>query len=617
MIHFKSITAKDSRSQAYQAVCADPSIIRLVLNPSLKGQLASIEFTLLPQGHKSVQMTILLQKLEISKNNVLAINGFNQALADLSRSNNPTDKKIGLELQELVTNFCKQEGKTDAHAKKIAELLDAKIYINSQTLEIEKDEEPSKNKSFQLASMTRALAEKYEYLFFAAISGDVASLRKMVYPKDSAPIKLESGAADTILPFVFDNWSKKESIAILKEVLTLLITAGADYKNYFLDGSATQERMQQLISCGANVDVNFQGYTALHRAVIKSDKSLMQFLISNGANINIREYLDNFGTPLHICIANENFDVAPFMIDVAAKSKYPCDFTVRDFEEKTALIIAAKTRASELVKKICTIDKSCVNLQDNQGRTALHYACVLGDVHSVRALLAAGADVSIQDKNGNTPAHFASSGLMHIKEVLESIHIDSRRDSGASSNAIYDCKGVLTLRKSLVKEHYSNIKTTELTVKKTNKKLFSEILFCAENRAYLIEIFKNCSAFDKQLLAEQLSKLSNKSLEQVCLEGQPSVLSLLIKAGALLNQPNNLGELPQAHPLAWWFKKLGNSDEHIDPLGADGEPTGNINFYIKSEKPSFKVLFWGSAKATDTKTEKAQNEADRTAINQI
>ncbi|MFA6301587.1 MAG: ankyrin repeat domain-containing protein [Legionella sp.] len=599
MIHFKSIAAKDPRSQAYQAICAEPSIIRLVLTPSLKSQLASIELTVFPKGQQPIQTRILIQKGEISKNNALAINNFNLVVTNSKSSPYLTDRKIGLELQELAVNFCKQEEKADAHAIKISELCDAKIYINPRTLEIEKDEEPPKNKSFQLESMTPAQAVKYEHVFAAAINLDVAGLRKIVYPNGSTALKFEQAVADTILPFVFDNWNQNTSVALLKEVLALLIAAGADYKTYFLSGSATQEIMQRLISCGADIDVQFQGYTALHRAVIKVDKSLMHFLISNGANINTREYLDDFGSPLHICIANEKFDEALFMIDVAAKSKYPCDFTVRDFEEKTALIIAAKTRASALVKKICTIDKSCVNLQDNQGRTALHYACVLGDVDSVRALIAAGANVSIQDKKGNTPAHFASSGSTHIKEVLESIYIDSQRDSGAPSNAISDSKGIVTLRKSLAKEDYSNIKTTELTIKTTNKKLFSEILFCAENKAPLIELCKNCSILDRQLLAEQLSKLSNKSLEQVCLEGQPRVLSLLLK---------------EHNPLSWWFKNLSNSDEPINPLGADGQPTGNINFYIESMKPSFKVLFWGPAKVPAAE---AQNEADHTFKKQI
>lgn len=46
-------------------------------------------------------------------------------------------------------------------------------------------------------------------------------------------------------------------------------------------------------------------------------------------------------------------------------------------------------------------------LVDRKGRTPLHACCLLGDDAIMRLLLKKGADVRVQDSDGNTPIHFA------------------------------------------------------------------------------------------------------------------------------------------------------------------------------------------------------------------
>jgi len=52
--------------------------------------------------------------------------------------------------------------------------------------------------------------------------------------------------------------------------------------------------------------------------------------------------------------------------------------------------------------------KAAVNTVDSRGETALHAAASLGSVRLVRVLLGAEADVTIKDKEGNTPADTAA-----------------------------------------------------------------------------------------------------------------------------------------------------------------------------------------------------------------
>ena len=46
--------------------------------------------------------------------------------------------------------------------------------------------------------------------------------------------------------------------------------------------------------------------------------------------------------------------------------------------------------------------------KDDEGRTALHFACGYGEIACSEALIKAGADVNAKDGNDNTPLHYAA-----------------------------------------------------------------------------------------------------------------------------------------------------------------------------------------------------------------
>lgn len=50
-----------------------------------------------------------------------------------------------------------------------------------------------------------------------------------------------------------------------------------------------------------------------------------------------------------------------------------------------------------------------LNIKDEKGYTALHVAVKAGNVDAIRALKAAGADLTIQDKKGRTPLQWAQA----------------------------------------------------------------------------------------------------------------------------------------------------------------------------------------------------------------
>lgn len=69
---------------------------------------------------------------------------------------------------------------------------------------------------------------------------------------------------------------------------------------------------------------------------------------------------------------------------------------------------------SELLKNGANKDE-----QDDEGRTALHFACGYGELKCAEVLLADGASLELVDHNRNTALHYAAGyGVVEAVELL-------------------------------------------------------------------------------------------------------------------------------------------------------------------------------------------------------
>lgn len=87
-----------------------------------------------------------------------------------------------------------------------------------------------------------------------------------------------------------------------------------------------------------------------------------------------------------------------------------------DDEGSTALLVAARTRQSELVRWLLSL-KATPNTTDAQGNTALMIAAAAGDKHIVESLLGAGAVVTSQNTAGHQAVDVTSNA--EICQVLQ------------------------------------------------------------------------------------------------------------------------------------------------------------------------------------------------------
>jgi ankyrin repeat protein len=217
-------------------------------------------------------------------------------------------------------------------------------------------------------------------------------------------------------------------------------------------GDGRLELVQTLLKDDAGLvfvrDVN--GYTPLFSAVVYGRMDVTWFLLSNNAEVNVR---DNFGnTPLQLAPSREIAELlATHKADVNSRNAAGyTPFLNAAASGRTAVMELLLAHGAELNTKsvygwtplhqaacghIDTVkfllSKGVdVNGKDNKGRTALHVAAFCSKKEMVELLLANKAEVQATDTGGFTPLHWAAKSPN--KETAKKF-LDHKADINARS----------------------------------------------------------------------------------------------------------------------------------------------------------------------------------------
>ena len=171
-----------------------------------------------------------------------------------------------------------------------------------------------------------------------------------------------------------------------------------------------------LLQDGANVALtdNRLGCTALHFAAGSSDNSgeILRCLIENGADVNGVNKVKH--TPLMIAAIRGHINALTLLI------KHGADVDLQDSDGYKALHFAVygSDISSEILSCLIGIGAD-VNARTNNGVTPLMIAAEEGHINAVTSLVKCGANVDLQDKDGQTALHHAmQSPQASICEVL-------------------------------------------------------------------------------------------------------------------------------------------------------------------------------------------------------
>ena len=176
--------------------------------------------------------------------------------------------------------------------------------------------------------------------------------------------------------------------------------------------------IEKLIAAGEKPNIqDSKSRTPLHVAVYLKKPEAARALLRLGANPNALE-IDRYDIVTIAAVAND-LEMLKIALDGGGSAK-----NVTSRYDGTALIASAHLGHVEVVKMLIAA-KAPLNHVNNLGWTALMEAIVLGNgdanhTATVRALVEAGCDVNIADKQGTTPLqHARRRGYVEMARILE------------------------------------------------------------------------------------------------------------------------------------------------------------------------------------------------------
>ena len=144
-----------------------------------------------------------------------------------------------------------------------------------------------------------------------------------------------------------------------------------------------------LLRAGADANAaNDFRMTPLSQACTNGSAEFVRLLLKSGANPNTA--IATGETPLMTCAKTGNVDAVRLLIEygAAVNAKEPA-------QNQTALMWAAAERHPAVVKSLIDAHAD-LKAHTKEGFTAIHFAARVGDLESVKLLLAAGVDVNLR-----------------------------------------------------------------------------------------------------------------------------------------------------------------------------------------------------------------------------
>ena len=281
------------------------------------------------------------------------------------------------------------------------------------------------------------------------------------------------------------------------------------------------------------VDINEKGYetraTALIVATISQSFESVNFLLQNGADVNLR---DMFGfTALHHAVYDRRIDLVKLIVEVGK-----ANIEARDNFGTTAFIISSLKNSLEVMKFLFG-NNADINAQSKVGFSALFFASKHGFLNIVKFLISIRADIEIKTKFNDTSLNAAAhNGHFDIVKILVETgktNIHERAVDGNTALLSAAKKGHLTIVEYL---HKRGADINTQAYDRRSPLLAASLSTYASVVNYLLKNGAN---------VESKTNLGFTSLHAAAQEGNEENVKLLVEKGnANVNAKSDTGITP-------------------------------------------------------------------------
>lgn len=392
-----------------------------------------------------------------------------------------------------------------------------------------------------------------------------------------------------------DDEKQKSFLARLERLLKAplsLLQQEVDHSPAFVmsalyAGEFPFKRWDEVLSCFnegtlAIAHLGNNRFTLFHAACLEQDDALkneeLEFLFWKISREPRSLFIDpnqtmtkDFGSaPLHLSIANADFEGALKFLELAQRYKVPLNLDVLDNEGKTPFFTAIKMANAPIALIRRLMSSNNYNTADANGTTPLMMACALGEIGVVRLILDyAKAHLSLEeykeflscsDMYGNAPIHYAvlregsndkeSDDSVTVGSMLRSIDIDKDRAASARYNAffIFPYAKSGTLLYGTEAEFIDQAQTLAFTTTRYNDDLhFDGLLVCEKNAGFAAKINeqfqKGRYRISYERVLEQFREIARTkaTLGGETMRKKPSILLELLNEGVDFNSQNSEG----------------------------------------------------------------------------
>jgi len=208
------------------------------------------------------------------------------------------------------------------------------------------------------------------------------------------------------------------------------------------------ELLKKILKKGIQIDIlDMDGRTLLYIPIKYNYIESLELLLNFNKNIigiSILDLKDNFGfTALHYCILFNNFECLKLLLKANAdplitdnngdnvvhlslkekKNKitiYLLDHVKLDFlTSKNETLLQLSLTNEEIFKILLKKDIKINNQESDYGLSILHQVILLNNIEFIKEIINKGANINLQDYNGNTPLMYAiNENLINIIKIF-------------------------------------------------------------------------------------------------------------------------------------------------------------------------------------------------------